>query len=84
MGRIEKMPQAKSASSTHVTAVFTFWMTLIFDFSSSDHDMFEGKPHSYDCVKNYSCKLYSNFPVLQTYLAGCTLNTAWCSESDQV
>jgi hypothetical protein len=29
VGRMEKISQAKSASSMHVLAVFTFWMTLV-------------------------------------------------------
>jgi hypothetical protein len=38
----KKMSQAKSASSSRVLAVFTLWMTLVFDFLSSDLDIFEG------------------------------------------
>jgi hypothetical protein len=29
-GRMEKTSQAKSASSAHVLAAFTFWMTFIY------------------------------------------------------
>jgi hypothetical protein len=56
VGGYREMTQAK-ASSAHVLPVFTFWTTLVFDCSRSYLDIFEGKAHPYECVKNY-CPLF--------------------------
>lgn len=66
VGGWRRMSQAKSESNAHVLAVSSFGVTLVFEFSSSDLDIFETKPHLYDRVKNYVCALFRKFGMLLT------------------